>query len=59
MGLATSDWTQDNPATLLRQADEALYKAKQSGRDAIGIYDSSRRGPTVAVASGTPVGRCE
>jgi hypothetical protein len=37
----------------LRQADQALYQAKRSGRDAIWVYDSSQRMPTVAVASGS------
>lgn len=55
VGIATADWTKDNSTELFRQADEALYQAKRSGRDAIWIYDSSRGGPTVAVASGAPV----
>ena len=54
VGIATVDWTKDTPTELLRQADEALYQAKRSGRDAIWVYDSSQGGPTVAVASGAP-----
>jgi len=52
VGITTADWTKDSPPELLRQADEALYQAKRSGRDAIWVYDSSQGGPTVAVASG-------
>jgi diguanylate cyclase (GGDEF)-like protein len=54
VGIAVADWTQDSPTELFRQADEALYQAKRSGRDAIWVYGSSQRGPTVAVASGAP-----
>jgi len=54
VGIATADWTKDTPPELLRHADEALYQAKRSGRDAIWVYDSSRGSPTVAVASGSP-----
>jgi diguanylate cyclase (GGDEF)-like protein len=53
VGIATTDWTQHSPSELLRQADEALYQAKRSGRDAIWVYDTSQRIPTVAVASGS------
>jgi two-component system cell cycle response regulator len=38
----------------LREADEALYFAKRSGRDAIWVYDPSRRCPVAAVAFGAP-----
>ena len=53
MGIATTDWTQHSPSELLRQADESLYQAKRSGRDAIWVYDTSQGSPTVAVASGS------
>ena len=52
IGIATTDWTQHSPSELLRQADESLYQAKRSGRDAIWAYDTSQRCPVVAVASG-------
>jgi len=52
LGIATADWTNEGPTELFRQADEALYQAKRSGRDAIWIYDSSRGEPMVAVSSG-------
>jgi two-component system, cell cycle response regulator len=34
---------------LLHQADQALYLAKRSGRDAVALYDPSRGGPTLVV----------
>ncbi len=58
VGIAAADWAHDGPAELLRQADEALYQAKRSGRDAIWLYDLSQQIPTVAVASGS-CGSCE
>ena len=55
IGIATTDWTQHSSPELLRQADETLYKAKRSGRDAIWVYDTSQqRLPIVAIASGSP-----
>jgi len=54
VGIATADCTKDSPTELFRQADEALYQAKRSGRDAIWVYDSARGGPMVASASGAP-----
>jgi diguanylate cyclase (GGDEF)-like protein len=53
VGIATTDWTQHSPSELLRQADESLYQAKRSGRDAIWVYDTSRGTPIVAVTSGS------
>jgi diguanylate cyclase (GGDEF)-like protein len=53
VGIATTDWTQHSPSELLRQADESLYQAKRSGRDAISVYDTSQRIPIVAVDSGS------
>jgi diguanylate cyclase (GGDEF)-like protein len=47
------DFKQSTPIGLLHQADQALYQAKRSGRDAIWAYDPSRGAPTVVVASGT------
>ena len=55
VGIAAADWAQHGPAEMLRQADEALYQAKRSGRDAIWVYDSAQRVPTVAVASGSGI----
>jgi len=53
VGIAAADWAQRSPSQVLHQADEALYQAKRSGRNAIWVYDSSQRIPTVAVASGS------
>jgi diguanylate cyclase (GGDEF)-like protein len=55
VGIATADnKTQESPPELFRRADQALYHAKRSGRDAIRVYEHSQAGPTMAVASGTP-----
>jgi diguanylate cyclase (GGDEF)-like protein len=50
---AAGDETQDSPMELFRRADQALYHAKRSGRNAIWVYDQAQAGPTVAVASDT------
>ena len=51
VGIAAADWTQNGPSELLRQADEALYQAKRSGRNAIWVYDTLQRIPSVAIAA--------
>jgi diguanylate cyclase (GGDEF)-like protein len=53
VGIAgTSEAVLGSPGDLLRQADQALYQAKRSGRDAIAVYDPARGGPSVVVAGG-------
>jgi diguanylate cyclase (GGDEF)-like protein len=54
VGVAAATFeTQDSPIQLFRRADQALYHAKRSGRDAIWVFDQSQAGPTVAVAAGS------
>ena len=52
VGIATADWTGIGPAELLRRADEALYQAKRSGRDAIWVYDLTGRPPVPLIEKG-------
>ncbi len=53
MGIAgTSEANLGSPGDLLRQADQALYQAKRSGRDAIAVYDPAGGGPSLVVAAG-------
>jgi len=51
LGIATTNGTNNSPTELLRQADETLYQAKRSGRNAIWVYDSSQGGPMMAITS--------
>jgi diguanylate cyclase (GGDEF)-like protein len=58
VGIAdTAGAIQDSLEEFLREADEALYHAKRSGRDAIWVYDPSHRCPVAAVTAGVPVNR--
>jgi two-component system, cell cycle response regulator len=44
-----------SPQDVLHLADQALYHAKRSGRDAVAIHDASRAAPAVVVVpEGTP-----
>ncbi len=48
IGVAYADATQQDldPATLLRDADTAMYRAKDTGRDAVVVFDSAMRDRT-------------
>jgi diguanylate cyclase (GGDEF)-like protein len=51
LGVAScEDLDQMSPADLLRQADEALYSAKDSGRNAAWFWDQARQSPAPAAA---------
>jgi diguanylate cyclase (GGDEF)-like protein len=50
----TAGAIQESLDEFLRDADQALYQAKRSGRDAIWIYDPSQRAPARVVGPGVP-----
>jgi diguanylate cyclase (GGDEF)-like protein len=56
VGIATTVRETTSPPELLRQADEALYQAKRSGRNAIWVHDPSQGSPTMALAFRTLAG---
>jgi len=42
VGVTFCDSTEDDPDTLLRQADQAMYAAKQDGKNRFHVYDPSQ-----------------
>jgi diguanylate cyclase (GGDEF)-like protein len=55
LGIATYPADADEPDTMLRNADTALYAAKRTGRDAVAHY--APRDPGLAEAEGAPESR--
>jgi diguanylate cyclase (GGDEF)-like protein len=53
IGIASDDGKDNSPAELVHRADEALYQAKRSGRNAVWIHDRARGGPTLVLSPGS------
>ena len=53
--LSTSNLVGEDPRTLVDRADQALYRAKSAGRNAVWIWDSELGAPVASSTTGIPI----